>query len=68
MRPPTEPPYALLFDHLTCNACPADSLRPAMRSPCQDCQEIWRQLFFMRFTSAFGKFRSWKTIYIQVRS
>lgn len=32
-----------------------------------DCQEIWRQLYFLRFSTAFGKFKSWKVLYIQVR-
>lgn len=32
-----------------------------------DCQEIWRQLYFLRFSTAFGKFKSWKLLYIQVR-
>lgn len=31
-----------------------------------DCQEIWRQLYFLRFSTAFGKFKSWKILYIQV--
>lgn len=29
-----------------------------------DCQEIWRSLYFLRFTAAFGKFKNWKNCYI----
>ncbi|KAM3574085.1 hypothetical protein VYU27_003982 [Nannochloropsis oceanica] len=29
-----------------------------------DCQEVWRSLYFRRFTAAFGKFKNWKICYI----
>ncbi len=29
-----------------------------------DCQVVWKSLFFLRFSAAFGNFKSWKTIYI----
>jgi hypothetical protein len=34
----------------------------------QDCQEIWRRLYFLRFRHVFGAFNSWKTLYLQVRA
>lgn len=30
-----------------------------------DCQETWRQLYFLRFHAAFGLYTNWKFLYIQ---